>query len=253
MAIATAQKKKKKEDAGQDVDPEMWMVTFGDLLSLLITFFVLLFSMATLDQQVLEDTFFSSFSGGAGALSFGEGSAVESIKAKQIISKRQQGLREFHEFLLDKSKSDKMLTSLSGLAESLLASDVVVKKRGPSFVLAFRSEKMFEPGGAKLKPSMKKALADLGNVLRYSETEVMIEGHTDDIQIATAKFPSNWELSATRAANVMKFFLDETDVGKDRLGSVGYADTKPIVRNINKAFRARNRRVEIIIRQASDT
>ncbi|VAX18618.1 Flagellar motor rotation protein MotB [hydrothermal vent metagenome] len=251
MAIATAQKKKKKEDSGDEVDPEMWMVTFGDLLSLLITFFVLLFSMATLDQQVLEDMFFSSFMGGAGALSFGHGSAVKNVQTKQIISKRQQGLREFHEFLLDKSKSDKMLTSLSGLAESLLASDVTVKKRGPSFVLAFRSEKMFEPGGVELKPSIKKALEKLGNVLRYSETEVMIEGHTDDIQISTPEYPSNWELSATRAARVMMFFINETEVGEKRLGSVGYGDTRPIVRNINDAYRVRNRRVEIIIRQAA--
>lgn len=254
MAVAAAQKKKKKKKIeGDEPDPEQWMVTFGDLLSLLITFFVLLFSMATLDQQVLEDAFFSSFIGGAGALSFGHGSAVESVKADRIISKRQQGLRAFHEFLLDKSKSDKMLTSLAGMAESLLAADVVVKRRGPSFVLAFRSEKMFEPGRAKLKPSMTKALKDLGEVLRYSETEIMIEGHTDNIQIATQKYPSNWELSATRAANVMLFFIDQTDIGAERLGSVGYADTKPIVRNVSEDYRARNRRVEIVIRQADET
>ncbi|HEB72831.1 MAG TPA: hypothetical protein ENI77_09450 [Nitrospirae bacterium] len=251
MAIATAQKKKKKT-SGDEVDPEMWMVTFGDLLSLLITFFVLLFSMATLDQQVLEDTFFSSFTGGAGALSFGHGSAVENIRTEQLISKRQQGLREFHEFLLDKSKNDKMLTSLSGLAESLLASDVTAKKRGPSFVLTFRSEKMFDPGKVELKPSIKKALAKLGDVLRYSETEVMIEGHTDDILISTPEYPSNWELSATRAAKVMMFFINETEVGENRLGATGYGDTRPIVRNINDTYRARNRRVEIIIRQAAE-
>jgi chemotaxis protein MotB len=178
---------------------------------------------------------------------------VESITPDKIIEKRQQGLREFHEFLLDKTKSDKMLTSLSDMASSLLAADVVVKKRGPSFVLAFRSEKMFEPGSVNLKPSIKEALKDLGNVLRYSETEVMIEGHTDNIQIRTEKYPSNWELSATRAASVMTFFINETVIGPERLSAVGYADTHPIVRNVSEEYRARNRRVEIVIRQADET
>ncbi len=252
MSISTAQKRKKNGTKGKEVDPEMWMVTFGDLLSLLITFFVMLFATATLDDQILEEMFFSSFVGGAGALSFSEGASIESLHMEKIISKRQQGIKEFYEFLLDREKSDVMLTSLEGLTVSILAADVTIKKRGPNFALSFPSEKMFRPGGAELKPSIKKALMDLGGILRFSQSEILIEGHTDDTPISTVKFPSNWELSATRAANVMRFFVKETPVGIDRLASIGYADTRPIVQNISDRFRARNRRVEIVIRQAAE-
>lgn len=252
MGVSTAQKKKKERPAGDEPDPEQWMVTFGDLLSLLITFFVLLFSMGTLDEQILEEMFFSSFIGGAGALSFGERVSVESLKAEKIIAKRQQGIKQFYEWLLEKDESDKMLTSLEGLAQSLLATDVIIKRRGPSFVLSFPSANMFEPGGAELRPEIKQVLSDLGQVLRFSESEIIIEGHTDDIPISTLKFPSNWELSATRSANVMRYFKDETPVNVDRLGIIGFADSQPLVKSISDSYRARNRRIEIVIRQAPE-
>jgi len=238
------------------MDPEFWMVTFGDLLSLLITFFVLLFSMSTLDDQTLSEMFFSTFTGGAGALSFGGGAPIETIReSEQLMESRQLGLKQFYEFLLKKGKGkdDKLiLTSMKGLTEALLASDVTIKKRGPSFALSFPSESMFRPGSAELSGSVRDTLKRLAGVLRYSESDMMIEGHTDDTPISSWRYPSNWELSAARAAAVMTYLNDNTQIGIDRIRAAGYADTMPVVKNISNSTRARNRRVEIVVRQAPE-
>lgn len=251
MAVSTAQKKKKNGE-GEGPDPEFWMVTFGDLLSLLITFFVLLFSMSSLDDQVLEDAFFSAFVGGAGALSFGGGAAVERPKPPPPPFQRPVGLREFFEYLLEQELADKkaLLASVTELDESLLAHDVKIKNRGGKFVMTFPSEQMFAVGSAALKEDVKRTLDNLGNVLQYSESDIVIEGHTDDVPISTAMYASNWELSAARASNVMMYLVDRTPLKPDKIQAVGYADTKPVVKNISESYRARNRRVEIVVRQA---
>lgn len=234
------------------MDPEFWMVTFGDLLSLLITFFVLLFSMSSLDDQVLEDAFFSTFVGGAGALSFGGGAAVERPKPPPPLFQRPLGLREFFEYLLEQEIADKksLLASVTELDENLLSQEVKVKKRGDRFVMTFPSEQMFAVGSATLKEDVKRTLDTLADVLQYSESDIVIEGHTDDVPISTARYASNWELSAARASNVMMYLVDKTPLTADKIQAVGYADTKPVVKNISESYRARNRRVEIVVRQA---
>ena len=253
MAISTAQKKKKK-DEGTEFDTEFWMVTFGDLLSLLLTFFVLLFSMSTLDDKTLKEMF-SAFAGGAGVLMLTDIFPVQPPPVPKMVLARQVGMKDFLEFLKRQKGKERGALEIKAksLMESLLLADVTVGRRGPSFVLTFPSARMFSKGSAAINPEIKPTLRRLGEALRFSESRLVIEGHTDDTSISTARYPSNWELSAMRAANVMRYMVENTPLTAERMTAVGYADTRPLVKNLSEKYRARNRRVEIVIQQAAET
>lgn len=250
MAISRAQKKKKEEHV--EFDKDFWMVTFGDLLSLLLTFFVLLFAMSTLDDKTLKEMF-TAFSGGAGALSLSDVVPIEAPISERLTLVRQMKLREFKEFIEEEaSQRGAISIETESLLEGLLMADVTISRRGPSFVFTFPSEKMFAKGSAAINPDLAPTLKRMGDILRFSASKLVVEGHTDDVPISTAQFPSNWELSAARAANVMMFFVENTPITTDRLSAAGYADTRPLVQNISETYRARNRRVDIVIRQAPE-
>ena len=105
---------------------------------------------------------------------------------------------------------------------------------------------LFSPGQARLQAESAYALQVVASVLADSDFPITIEGHTDNVPISTAQFPSNWELSAVRATTVLRLF-NEVGVGAERLTAIGYGDTRPVETNISPDGRARNRRVSILI------
>jgi chemotaxis protein MotB len=106
---------------------------------------------------------------------------------------------------------------------------------------------LFETGQAEIVPEAKSMLLRLAAPLRRYPYRLLIEGHTDDVPISTSNYPSNWELSAARAANVVRFLVAEGSIAPDRLSAVAYADTRPIRPNVDDESRARNRRVEFLL------
>ncbi len=253
MAVSTAQKKKGKGEE-EEFDSEFWMVTFGDLLSLMLTFFVLLFSMASLDKQTLDDML-EEFKGGAGLLSSGNPFPLEPSIQTGLMKVRPGEAKALLNLVKNQTKkSGKEFDAwqAKGAIDTIFMSGATVRTRGSSFVISFPVENLFDQGSAEVKPNMEPALKRLGQVFRFSTTDLLIEGHTDDIPVSSLKFASNWELSATRAANVMRFLAENTPIKRDRLLAFGYADTKPLVRNLSDIYRARNRRVDIVIRQSPE-
>ncbi len=251
MGVSRAQKKK-KGGGEAEFDTEGWMLTFGDLLSLLLTFFVLLFSMKTLDNQVLKEMF-TAFSGGAGPLWFTDRFPMERMRRDYFVAPHTMSIKQFLEFLADDTSSTDVMApiSIAGIEEALLLNQGTIRKRGPKFVVTFPDKTMFQPASATLTPSARLALDRLTDAMQYSDSRIVIEGHTDDLPIDTPRYPSNWELSAARAGEVMRYLIDEKNMRPERiLGAFGYADSRPLVRNISESYRARNRRVEIVVEQA---
>jgi chemotaxis protein MotB len=109
----------------------------------------------------------------------------------------------------------------------------------------------FDPGSATLKPSAVKLLRGMAPSFLKQSNEIRVEGHTDNVPCHSRAFPSNWELSATRAAAVVRFFSQQ-GIAKSRLSAVGYADTKAITTNGTPDGRKRNRRVEIVLVRMPD-
>ncbi|MFN3682187.1 MAG: flagellar motor protein MotB, partial [Nitrospira sp.] len=122
-----------------------------------------------------------------------------------------------------------------------------LQKDDGDIIITIPDSVLFHSGEATVRPEALAFLKGLANVLLELNRHVRVEGHTDNVPIKTAQFPSNWELSATRAVMVVRVLSELYGVPADHLAAVGYADTRPVVPNLTPDQRAKNRRVEIVI------
>ncbi|KAA0258419.1 flagellar motor protein MotB [Deferribacter autotrophicus] len=211
-----------------------WMVTFSDMTTLLLTFFVLLLSMASLDQRKIKEAL-GSLQGALGVLEAGRKSEI----GKEEILSRMDFVQQI------KKTEQQMLAGLRNYVEQAnLSSQISVVKTDKGISVRIMDSVLFEPGSADILPSAIPILEKLAAVMRDTPYNILVEGHTDDIPIHTPKFPSNWELSTARAVAIVKFFIRK-GVKPEKLSAAGYAQYHPIVPNITPENRAKNRRVEI--------
>jgi chemotaxis protein MotB len=111
----------------------------------------------------------------------------------------------------------------------------------------------FRPGSANLKPESLEALAKVAAALASQRGQILVEGHTDDLPVVSTLFTSNWELSAARAARVVRYLVEEAGFDGARLAAIGLSDTKPLTENVDDASREVNRRVQIIVVTETNT
>jgi chemotaxis protein MotB len=206
-------------------ETEDWLMSYADMITLLMAFFVLLISMSHIDPVKYEQV------QGGMAKDIGKRETEHPIQQLRAdINKAMQGLK------IDDTKVD-------------IGND----DRG--LVLQLDAGTLFDPASAKLKEELLPALTKMAEMLdsdRYSAFQVEVDGHTDDTPVSTPAFPSNWELSAARATTVVRYFIQQ-GVAPTRLSAVGLADTQPRVTNRDAngnplpANQAINRRVSIHI------
>jgi chemotaxis protein MotB len=114
-------------------------------------------------------------------------------------------------------------------------------------LMQVQGQVFFSAGQADLKPGSKPFLDEIARIIKASPYHVAIEGHTDDTPIHTARFPSNWELSTTRAISTLRYLVDNGQVDPHKLSSAGFADTRPLVPNDTVEHQRQNRRVEFVL------
>ena len=214
----------------------MWMATFGDMMSLLLTFFILLVSFSSIQETKFHEAV-GSLQGALGVLS-----QLPKVPVKMDIDKPTKR---------GDSDSDGLNKQVEKLKEKIAA----LKENGKS-VNVSRSEKglairlddqtLFDPGKADLRGGADEILTLVAGTLAEFPNAVRIEGHTDNLPIHTEQFPSNWELSAARAAAVLRFF-QERGLDPRRMSAVGMGEWRPLASNDSAAERQRNRRVEIFM------
>ena len=237
-----------------------WLATFADLMSLLLTFFVLLLSFAQMDIVKFRDA--------AGSLknAFGYADSTEgpfSTKSSSLIEyqyiKKESNLQMPMEMKFDKvekktseegTKKNHNQEILQRIEESIdwndLGEMVEAEATGKGVVVKIKGKLLYGAGSSTLKDGSKPLLDDIINVIEEFPYNVNIEGHTDNKPINTPRFPSNWELSSARAIEALKYILASGRIESERLGAVGYADTRPLVSNKTREGRETNRRVEFI-------
>ncbi len=209
-----------------------WMVTYGDMVTLLLAFFVALYAFSVIDAERFQAALLSI----RGSLGF--------FERESGIVERGQGLEE--ELLADaqlrgvKEKADKFLQDQNFRGKVTL----VLDKRG--LILRFQETVLFDPGKASLKPDAKRTLNVVATFLKQIPNQVRIEGHTCDLPLKTSLYPSNWELSTARATTVIRYFAS-LGVPGERLSAVGYGEYRPVVPNTSEVNRRQNRRVDILI------
>ena len=228
-----------------DDDGPGWLTTFNDLITLLMVFFVLLFTMGSMDNQKLKD-FQYALQSGLGIM--GEGSQV-SIAVRDArqdpdkveISARAEGEVEPVDEQETASPIDEALKDITDEP----GIDVRYSNQGAH--ITFEDFLLFDFGKADINSSGLAFLDKMTTLIHKIPNPVRVEGHTDNIPIHTARFPSNWELSIARAVSVVKYFAGSGKINPQRLSAVGYGETRPLVPNDSAVHRTRNRRVEIVI------
>jgi len=251
---------KKKPPAGAPV----WMTTFADLMSLLLTLFVLMLTFAKMDvekYQQLAGSMKNAFGVQyikklAGMIDEEGGPAGVSIKRKvpKAVVELQIGDTMGEDDVADEEPEDTLAENVSqAIAEQITKSSANVEEREGEVVVRFPGKFAFPSGGESLTSEFLIALNNLAAVIEKTDGDIIIAGHTDDRPIHTERFRSNWDLSAARANSVVHYLLEFTNVPGSRLAAMGYADSRPLVANDTNENRAINRRVEVIIRKAAPT
>jgi len=224
--------KKPKKSSGGGGAPE-WMVTYSDLVTLLLTFFVLLLSMANMDQV--------KFSAAAGSLrgAFGVfgGKDEKEISPPSVVE-----LSPVHDDLVQRLYS-RIMTQMNRLR--LDPSIKLVKDRG-AVILRINESVLFSPGTAQLKPAALPVLAKVAGLVKPLPLQLRVEGHTDDVPFAR-KDMNNWDLSVARSVAVLKYFQQSELFPLERMSAVGYGSEHPLVPNDSPENRAKNRRVEFVL------
>lgn len=233
-----------------------WMVTYSDLVTLILVFFILLFSMSQIDQikfEAVAESFQNRmiFDFLPSAVPLDHPSESTDTESGDLIDNLEEALPvketeedgETKEDLLEKLMADvENYLNEHGLKEVISAD-----RTDRGVVLVLQESILFDSGEAEILEEGKPFLSRVGLLLKDIPNHVNVEGHTDARPISNYRYPSNWELSGARASSVIRYLIEEENLRIDRFSSVGYADTMPIVPNTTPENLKKNRRVEIVI------
>lgn len=251
--------KKKKHGRGSPA----WIVTFADLATLLLTFFILLLSFAEMDVEKYRAMANSM------AVAFGSnqvlgdavgGSPLTLIESDTVsLPEPMETATDEPEFIDERAEADAPTKIPAGVIE--LASRMIeelepevasealsVNYDESRVVIRFSEEATFRSGEAAIKPGMVPIIERVVEVLSGCTGDVLVAGYTDDRPIASGRYRSNWDLSAARAVSVVHELVMNRQVPAERVVAAGRAETNPLAPNDSPENRARNRRVEIAIR-----
>jgi chemotaxis protein MotB len=236
---------------------ERWLVSYADFITLLFAFFVVMYALSSLNEgkyKVLSDSMTNAFRNvtvnATGQVIIPQTAPptppriVAPPKPAQPQPKADPVKQEQREKMKNVAKD-----IMEALAPLVREGKVRVLETSRGVTIEIADSALFSVGQAQLNIESTRALRAVADVIATSDFPVTIEGHTDNVPIKTAQFPSNWELSAVRATTVLRIFAD-AGVPPDRLTAIGYGETRPVEPNDSIEGRARNRRVSIQIDSA---
>ena len=215
-----------KADLIVEEDVDNFYISWSDLMALLLVFFIYLYSISEIDVVKFLETK-EAMQGGL--VTDTEKNLLEILKLEQ--QKLQQMQVDITQFITDENLQD--VFSVEFLDDRL--------------ELNMGNALLFSVGESSLKPKAKSILGKLGVMFDKSDSKIIVEGHTDNIPIKTKEYPSNWELSSSRASSVVRF-LTSKGVAGSKFVVIGYNQYVPLVPNVNEASRAKNRRVKITLK-----
>ncbi len=234
----------RKQEEAKPGAPE-WMTTYGDMVTLLLCFFVLLFSFSVVDAQKFQ-SMIQSFQGSLGILESGTtiepSEYISSALDSELTTKQLEELEDFR-------KLEERLKEY--LNEQHLDTDVLVNLETRGLVLRFQDNILFHSGMANIREEFKEILDVISEFLEepeFEEKHIRIEGHTDTVPVdPSGKYETNWELSVARASNVVRYLIEDARLNAMRFSASGYSEYHPVAPNDTRENKAKNRRVDIVI------
>ncbi len=259
-----AARRQKHEEHEEEGGMERWLLTYADMITLLMVLFIVLFSIGQTDlakfeelREGLTETFGTpapalggDTSGSQGVLDGGIAAAGEDLTAEELqamlesASVAQANIREEQRQLQETQEQIQGTLDGAGLGDQ-----VTYRLEARGLVLNVVTDQvLFDLGRAEHKPEGRVVLDGVANALKEIRNEISIEGHTDDRPLNGGfPYPTNWELSTGRATSVLRYFIDVHGISQARVHASGYADQHPLVPNDNAFNQAKNRRVEIVV------
>jgi len=222
-----------------------WLTTFNDLVTLLMVFFVLLFTMGSMDKNLMKE-FQYSLQSGLGVLGAGSKASIAVQQPRPPLSQQGQLTQALNQTA---AKGEIVATNSidEAMAEFAALPGINVSYSPDGVHIAFENGLFFDFGKADINSSGFAFLDKMTVLIRKTPYAVRVEGHTDNVPIHTPRYPSNWELSTARAVSVVKYFVDVGKINPQRFSAVGYGASRPLAPNDAAAGRAKNRRVEIVL------
>jgi chemotaxis protein MotB len=229
-------KKRATEEKLETAGMMRWLLTYADMITLLLALFIILFSISTINKVKLQ-RLVHDISGGFNSIDAinnpPEGGGLERAQPSQELQQEEQILKTY-------------------IIEKHLQQQVTVHMTSEGLVISLLTDKaLYDTGSAELRPATIGLLEQVGAVLRRTQPEIRVEGYTDNQPIHTALYPTNWELSAARAAGVTRFLVEHEHLNPAKVSLAGYGQWRPTHTNENPAGRQLNRRVDIVVLSAT--
>lgn len=230
--------KKKSQEKGPDNG--RWLLTYSDLITLLMIFFVVMYASSNVDSakyKAISESLNVVFTGG--------GNSTVGTDQRPNISKDTSPIDST---IVEENKMKEIKKQVDTYLKENFISDNVktnIDKRG--LVISLNNTLFFDTGKAEIKLESNEKLIEIGKMLNKINNYVRVEGHTDNIPIKNDRFKSNWQLSCERAANVTMLLIEKSGVSPEKVSAVGYGECRPIGDNKLESGRAKNRRVDIVI------
>ncbi|TFH65413.1 MAG: hypothetical protein E4G91_02595 [Candidatus Zixiibacteriota bacterium] len=238
-------------------DTGRWLLTYSDLITLLLAFFVVMYSMSRIDakkfgkmSEHLQGAFHSEDKGQASAGEFDLGSGVLKIgRLKTVAQHLRSSLGTSNNRISMGGQGVPMTRadSVAGKSGFSAAEPISMEINERGLVIHVVESALFESGQATLKPEALAVLDRIAREIMNLPNQVRVEGHTDDRPIMTTRFPSNWELSSARATAVVRYLIEKHSFSPEKLSALGFGEYRPLAPNTSDENRAKNRRVDVVI------
>lgn len=231
----TLRRKKSVEDKE---NLERWLLTYADLITLLLAFFIILYVFSKQDSKKYEAMTMqlkAIFSGGTGVVDEGGRTGAQVLEGNIEGPSNIEIRRQLEEQINGISQAEGQENNIS----------VITDERG--IVIRIMDKAFYDTGKADLKDKARVTLDRIAPIIKSLPNEIRIEGHTDNVPISTAEFKSNWELSVRRATEVIRYLVENGGLSPQMISAAGYGEYRPVAANDSDANRAMNRRIEIIV------
>ena len=233
-AAESGLRKKKSEEKLETAGMMRWLLTYADMITLMLALFIILFAMSTI-SRVKVQAFAKSVSGGFNNVwsvnqpPNGGANGSSSFEASSSIPAIQKELEKY-------------------VKQNHLNNQVQIHAEARGLVITLLNDKSFyDSGSAQLRPQTQRLIDGIAPFLKRNTNEIVVQGYADNQPIATEQYPSNWELSAARAVGVARHLVEDDGVSPKRISATGYGQYRPRTNNATEAERQQNRRVDIVL------
>jgi chemotaxis protein MotB len=234
-------RKRPEEQRVETAGMMRWLLTYADMITLLLALFIILFAISTISSVKLQ-RLARQISGG-----FTSTSDINNPPNGGTTG-NEKGRTEEANMAEVKSQLDQYI------AQQSLQQQVQTRTTKQGLVITLLSDKTYyDSGSAAMRPETKHLLDAVATQLKHVRNNVLVQGNTDNVPIATASYPTNWELSAARATGVTRYLIEHDGIVPTRIAFAGYGEFRPRVPNDNAEHRTQNRRVDILILTGGET